>query len=85
MAQQEIGIDLGKSTSCSPQSQRDRFPLEAQIESSVPLVPASLAPIEARGDAVSPALPVPLLPKEARDTGPLDYLLFIHQRLGNKG
>ncbi|WMV37271.1 hypothetical protein MTR67_030656 [Solanum verrucosum] len=52
MAQREIGMDPGEDTSCSPPSQRDRFPLEAQSESPVPLIPASLAHVEALGNAV---------------------------------
>ncbi|KAG5595364.1 hypothetical protein H5410_036596, partial [Solanum commersonii] len=52
MAQREIGMDPGEGTSYSPPSQRDRFPLEAQSESPIPLVPTSLVPVEALGDAV---------------------------------
>ncbi|KAG5586314.1 hypothetical protein H5410_046748 [Solanum commersonii] len=64
-------MDPREGTSCSPPGQRDRFPLEAQGGSPVPLVPASLTPIEARGDAVPPLLLVPLVPDEATDIRPL--------------
>ncbi|KAH0673684.1 hypothetical protein KY284_024771 [Solanum tuberosum] len=70
MADREIGLDPREGTSRSPLGQRDRFPLEAQGGSPVPLVPASSTSIESRGDAVAPALPVPLVPEEAMDTGP---------------
>ncbi|WMV25580.1 hypothetical protein MTR67_018965 [Solanum verrucosum] len=63
-------MDLRDGTSLSPLGQRDRFPLEAQGGSLVPVLPTSPALVEAQGDAVPPSSPVPLVPEEATDTGP---------------
>src|SRR5688572_8583058 len=70
MAQREIGMDPGESSSRSPPGQRDRFPLEAHSESPVPQVSASPALVRAPGDAVPPASPIPLVPEAARGTEP---------------
>ncbi|WMV49883.1 hypothetical protein MTR67_043268, partial [Solanum verrucosum] len=70
MEDREIGMDPREGTRCSPPSQSDRFPAEAQSESPLPLVLASPPPVKARGDAVPPTSPVPLVPKETWYTGP---------------
>ncbi|WMV08110.1 hypothetical protein MTR67_001495 [Solanum verrucosum] len=59
-----------EGTSRSPSGQRDRYPLEAQGESPVPLVPSSPTPVEAREDTIPLGSPIPLVPEEARDTKP---------------